>query len=368
MKLTINVILFTVLIFALSCTKEEKQEKTEKFKVTNPIVKDTTYLQEYVADIQASQNIEIRSRIHGFIEKQWVDEGQFVKEGQVLFSLSNKVFLQDLQKAKINKKTAQTEVKSLEIELQNTEKLYANNIVAKPEVDLLKVKIEVAKTKVEMAESEESQAQLNLSFTDIKAPFSGIINRIPFKKGSLVEEGSVLTSLSNNNLMYIYFNLSEIDYLNYVNSKEKQEKVTLLLADNKPYPYQGKIETMEGEFDKSTGNIAFRASFLNPNQILKHGSSGKILIEKNLNGTLLIPQKSTYEIQGNYYVYLVNNDNQLKSKKVNIGLRFNNLFQITSGLSASDKILFEGIQLVKDGDKITFEEIPSNQIITQISE
>ncbi|MFN3589505.1 MAG: efflux RND transporter periplasmic adaptor subunit, partial [Spirosomataceae bacterium] len=216
MKLIPLISTLVILTVGLSCKNEEKEtQETANYKVIQPLRMDTTYVQEYIADIQAVQNIEIRAKVTGFLDKQFIDEGKFVQNGQLLFKLSDNVFKEELQRAKINKKLALTELKALEIELKNTEKLLTNNIVAKTEVELIKIKIEAAKAKLEMADAEVSKALLHVSFTEVKAPFQGVVNRIPFKAGSLIEEGTVLTTLANNSQMYVYFNLSEIDYLAY---------------------------------------------------------------------------------------------------------------------------------------------------------
>lgn len=370
MKLIPLISTLVILTVGLSCKNEEKEtQETANYKVIQPLRMDTTYVQEYIADIQAVQNIEIRAKVTGFLDKQFIDEGKFVQNGQLLFKLSDNVFKEELQRAKINKKLALTELKALEIELKNTEKLLTNNIVAKTEVELIKIKIEAAKAKLEMADAEVSKALLHVSFTEVKAPFQGVVNRIPFKAGSLIEEGTVLTTLANNSQMYVYFNLSEIDYLAYQKEhpNNKVQEVTLLLANNEPYPFKGIVETMEGEIDKSTGNIAFRAKFPNPNQLLKHGSSGKILIEKKANNALVIPQKSTFDIQENIYVYLVDKNNVVKMQKIDVGLKFDNLFVVAKGLQVGDRILYEGVQLVKEGEKIKTEEIPSKKMLEPIT-
>jgi len=234
---------------------------------------------------------------------------------------------------------------------------------------MLKAKLEVMKAKIEEAKANEAQAKLNLSFTEIKAPFDGIINRIPNKTGSLVDEEALLTSISNNREVFAYFNVSEIDYLEYAGSKgrDKSGEITLILANNELYNHKGKIETSESEFDKGTGNIAFRARFANPDHLLKHGSSGKIRIDTDLKNAMIIPQKSTFEIQENLYVFVVGSDNVVKMRRIIPKLRMENLFVIESGISTNDNIIYEGIQLVKDGDKIKYQKIATEQAFRNIN-
>ncbi|SFB81186.1 membrane fusion protein, multidrug efflux system [Flexibacter flexilis DSM 6793] len=341
--------LFAIVVLA-ACSTKIQHQKEEKFKVASPLVKDTVYTSEYVAELNAIQNVEIRTRIKGYIETIRVDEGQNVKKGQTLFSVSSRRYQQDLRKAKANLKSVLAELKSAEIELESSRTLLKKNIIAQTEYDLAAAKVDALNAKLEEAESEEAQAKLNLSFAEIKAPFDGIINRIPYKTGSLVEEGTLLTTLSNNKEVYAYFNVAEKDYLDYVITKGggKSKEVDLVLANGSVYAHKGIIETTESEFDKSTGNIAFRAKFPNPEQILKHGATGKVQVSTALKNAMLISQKSTFEIQGNVYVYVVDKNNVVQMRKITPTVRWPHLYAIGAGLSPSDKFIYEGIQRVKE--------------------
>ncbi|MDD5462322.1 MAG: efflux RND transporter periplasmic adaptor subunit [Methylococcales bacterium] len=348
-------ILFLALcLFTASCTpKKEADKKVYTYEVVSPIVKDTSYTSEYVAEIQSVRYVEIRSKIKGFIEKNYVDEGQSVKKGQLLFTLTFSELEKELQKVNANYKATLADLKASEVELNNIMHLVEKNIVSKPELDVLQAKVNALKAKVEEAQAHKDQVALHLSFAQIKAPYDGVINRIPHKMGSLVEEGDMLTSISDNHEIFAYFNLSEIDYLNYINSAEKKTKIVRLkLANSEIYPHQGKIETIESEFDRETGNIAFRARFPNPDAILKHGANGKIIIDKTLKNALIIPQKSTFEIQDKLYVFVVNEDNILKQRNIIPKMRFRDFYAVESGLSKDDKIVFEGVENAKDGAKI----------------
>jgi RND family efflux transporter MFP subunit len=184
----------------------------------------------------------------------------------------------------------------------------------------------------------------------------------------LIDEGTLLTSLSNNKEVFAYFNFSEKEYLGYTTQKENGEKgnIMLLLANGQLHKYKGSIETIDGEFDKNTGNIAFRAKFPNPDLLLKHGSSGKVLLTNDIKNALIIPQKSTFEIQDKFYVFVVDANNVAKQRNIVIKQRLPQLYIIESGLSANDKIIYEGIQNVKEGDKILTDFVPMQQVISQL--
>ncbi|MFO0478220.1 MAG: efflux RND transporter periplasmic adaptor subunit [Bacteroidota bacterium] len=355
-----------VVLFAACSSEKETKSEEEKFSVTTPIVMDTVYTNEYVADIHSVQNVEIRARVKGYIEAIHVDEGKLVKAGQLLFSISNKEYKEALIRAKASLKSAIAEAKSAEVDLQNAKTLVDKNVVSKTNLELAQSKLDAANAKIEEAKSDEANALLNLSFTEIKAPFDGIINRIPNKIGSLIDEGTLLTSISDNQEVFAYFNVSEKEYLDFI-TKPKQDKqqVELVLANGQLHKQKGVVETIDGEFDKTNGNIAFRARFSNPDGILKHGSSGKVRLRTELKNAMIISQKSTFEIQEINYVFVVDKDNVVHMKSFVPKFRLPSLYVVESGLLPTDKIIYEGIQRVKEGDKIIAQPISSKEMLMQ---
>lgn len=360
------VLLFFASVFIACNNKVEKINSTaEKFQVLKPVLVDTVYQEEYVAEIHALQNVEIRTRVKGFIEQIHVDEGKPVAAGQLLFTLSSRIYKEDLLKANAQLKSATAELKAVEVELKNTKLLVEKNIVSKTELEMMQAKKEAIQAKIDEANSAISLAKLNLSFTEVRAPFNGVINRIPNKRGSLVEEGTLLTTISNNNEVFAYFNMSESDYLNYVTSgeKEKFKTVELLLANNTQYAYTGSIEISESEFDASSGNIAFRARFPNPEALLKHGGNGKIIVTKPLKNAMLIPLRSTFEIQDKVFVFTVDNKNKVRQKAIVPKMRIPHFYVVEAGLTKDEIILFEGVENVKEGDQVKPEIISPEQTL-----
>lgn len=344
MKKTIAFTGLIALLCLTSCTtKKEEKEEQGKFTVTNAAIIDTSFTKQYVSQIRSVRDIEIRAQEKGFLEKIYVDEGQSVKAGQLLFKIMPKMYEAELLKA-------QSEAKAAEIELQNAKTLADKNIVSKSEQA-------VAQAKLEQARAEVSLAKLHLSFTEIRAPFDGTIDRIPKKLGSLIDEGELLTTLSDNSQVYAYFNLSEPEYLEYqTNIKGRGDsKVGLLLASNEPFNYKGNVELVESEFDSETGNIAFRAKFPNPNKLLKNGETGSVMMTVPVKNALIIPQKTTYEIQDKMYVFVLDNKNVVRSREITIAGTMPDLYVIKSGITKNDKILLEGVQKVKDDDVIKYD-------------
>lgn len=362
-------LVISVAILASCDNSHNSTKKNESYPTINPIIKDTVFTQDYVADIHAIQNVEIRARIKGFIDKIHIDEGKAVQAGQLLFTISSQEFKQALLRAESQLKNAIADTKIAEVQVNNTRTLVDQKIVSKSELDMAIAKLEAEQANIEEAQSAVSSALLNLSYASVRAPFSGMINRLPLKTGSLVDEGTLLTTISNYKEVFAYFNLSEKQYLNILKTKDNshENEVKLVLADGQLFPYSGTIETAESEIDKSTGNLAFRARFKNPDLILRHGSSGKVMLETKLTKAMLIPQKAVFEVQDNEYLYIVNAKNIVELRKVTISHRLNHFYVVESGLKATDMVIYEGIQKVKEGDKIKPKPLLLKNILSQIS-
>ncbi|MEO8535671.1 MAG: efflux RND transporter periplasmic adaptor subunit [Flavobacterium sp.] len=343
------------LLCLTSCTsKKEEKEEAEKFTVTNPVKIDTSFIKQYVSQIKSVRNIEIRAQEKGFLQNIYVDEGQFVKAGQLLFRIMPNMYQAELLKA-------QAEQKSVEIELQNSKLLADKNIVSKNELS-------VAQAKLQSAKAEVALAKLHLSFTEIRAPFDGTIDRIPLKLGSLIDEGELLTSLSDNSQMFAYFNVSEPEYLQYqTDIKDRADaKISLVLANGETFKYKGNVEVIESEFNNETGNIAFRARFPNSEKLLRNGETGQVQMLVPLKNAIVIPQKATYEIQDKKYVFVVDKNNKVSSKEITITGEIPDLYVVSSGLAENDKILLEGVQKVKENDKIQYEFLSPKTVMNHL--
>lgn len=340
---------------AWSCKNSTPEENTSvEFPVTRIISKDTIIYTEYVSDIHALRNVEIRARVQGYLEQIHVDEGAQVKKGQLLFTINDEEYRAAANQAKAALNSAEAEAAALALEVERVKILVDKNVVSETELRLAKAKYDAAKARIEEERSAYSNTSIRLSHTVVRSPFDGVIDRIPFKIGSLINEGSLLTTVSDTHEMLAYFKVSEQEYLKLKQTKTNlnNEEVALLLADNSFHKYKGKIETMEGEFDVTTGTIAIRAKFPNPHYLLKHGSSGKVRLGNELKNAILVPQKSTLEIQDRTFVYLLGPDKKVSLKSFTPLMRFSHFYIVAKGLKPGDEIIYEGIQNVREGLEI----------------
>lgn len=351
-------LLFTALGLG-ACESKEKNNTAElvpSLPVVEVVQKDTVLQTDYVADIQAVKNVEVRARVQGFLEKIFVDEGHEVKKGQPMFQINDLEFKTELAKAKAAVSSAMAEAKAAELELGRTKILVEKNVIAQTEYDLAASKVRAAKAKIDEALSVQTSAETKLSYTFIRAPFDGIIDRIPLKMGSLIDPGALLTTISDVHNVFAYFNISENEYLQYRKTVTKGMKedrlVNLLLADGTSYAFQGKIETSDGEFNENTGAIAFRARFPNPNKLLKHGASGKARLTTAVDNAIIIPQKATFEIQDKTFVFVVDKNNMVQMRAFKPGRRVAQYYIVEAGLKPGENIVYEGVQSIRQGSKI----------------
>jgi len=305
--------------------QNEHHSEVATFRATSPLKKDTTITSKYVCQIHSTQHIELRALEKGYLEKIYVDEGQFVKKGQLMFQIMPRLYQAELERA-------QAETNYAEIEYQNTLKLANNNIVAPNELALAKANLDKVKAQL-------SLAQVHLDFTSVRAPFDGIMDHFYARHGSLVNEGDLLSTLSDNHEMWVYFNVPEAEYLDLTStiSEDSAVVVSLLMANNKLFEFPGRVTTIEADFNNETVNIAFRATFPNPKGLLRHGETGSILMDAPMNDALLIPQKATFEILDKKYVYVVEENNTVHSRQITIKAEMPDLFVIDKGLKRFGK-------------------------------
>lgn len=343
-------VIFLFLIIGVVTTyyflkQEHKVHTTEsvRYSAFKPWRQSFEVSDEYVAQIKSIQHIECRSFEKGYLDKIYIKEGQYVVKNQPMFQLMPKLI-----EAKVKKAKAEYDLSF--IEYKNTKSLYDNKVVSANELAL-------SKARLDKVDADLKLAKTHLEFTLIKAPFNGMIDRFRVRLGSLVDEGDLLTTLSDNSKMWVYFNVSESKYLDLMSIKTNLHKIPVSLkqANGKIFPEQGIIDTIEADFNNQTGNIAFRATFSNPDGILRHGETGTILLPQKLSDVLVIPQKATFEILDKVFVYVIDSEGKLTSRQITIEKELPHLFVIRSGIKDNDIILLEGLGKVHSGKKIAFK-------------
>lgn len=347
----------TVLALMTSCQKkEQKAEEEAIFLVTNPLRLDTLVLKDYVGQVRSIQHIEIRALEKGYLQNIYVDEGQVVPKGKLMFQIMPIIYQAEMQKA-------QAEVNFVQLEYQNTKSLADSNIVSKNELALAKAKLDKAKAELALTKA-------HLDFTEVRAPFDGIMDRFQVRLGSLIDEGELLTTLSDNSKMWIYFNVPEAEYLDYATRAKSNTplNVQLRMANNEIFDQGGKVETIEADFDNETGNIAFRATFPNPKRILRHGETGNILMPVHLKNALLIPQKATFEILDKKFVYVVDEKGIVHSRQITVGTELPHLYVVTSGLKDGEKVLIEGLRKVRNKQKIKHKVENPRKVLADLNQ
>ncbi|RPD45921.1 efflux RND transporter periplasmic adaptor subunit [Hymenobacter sediminis] len=347
-----------------------KAEAPPTLPITQLTARDTILTHDYVADIQAVQNVEIRARLEGFLEQIYVDEGQAVRKGQPLFRINDTEYKSRLSRAKAALSSAEAAARVARLELERVKLLTDKNIISKTELEVAQAKYHAAQADIQQARSTAANAALMLSYTLVRAPFDGVINRIPLKMGSVIEDGTLLTTVSDIDEVFAYFNVSEAEYLEYVKkSKRDSARSTnvahLLLADGSTYPVKGKVETVESQFQANTGSIAFRARFDNPQQLLRHGASGKVRLSNTVEDAVLVPQKSVFEIQDKNYVFMVDKQGRVKQHAFQPQTRLSDFYVVKTGLKSGDNIVYEGVQDLRDGTIIKPQPVAMDDLIQE---
>jgi len=344
--------IFALLILA-SCGKKEEQQMPPQAPVPFPVQtiakQDAVVYQEYTANLEGQQNVEIRAKVNGFIQKIYVDEGQVVRKGQLLFKLETQTLNQDASAAKAAVQAAQVEVDRL-----------------KPLVDrkiISNVQLETAKARLAQAKSAYGSIAANIGYGTIVSPVNGVIGSLPFREGSLVSATSEmpLTTVSDTKIVRAYFSMNEKQLLFFnktfkgATTAEKLKaspEVSLLLVDGSEYDQKGRIATMNGLVNPETGTTQFRAEFKNPQGILRSGSSGIIRLPIEQKDVILVPQNAVFEVQGKKMIYVVGEGNKVKSKIIEVNGTSELNYIVTAGLSEGDVVVIEGASKLKDDTEI----------------
>lgn len=359
-------------VISSSCGSKQDQQQQQApapeiaVMTVNPA--DATIDNKFPATIKGKTDIAIRPQVSGFITKVHVDEGDHVRKGQTLFTLDQTTFQAAVDQAKAAVAAAKTQVQTAQLTANTKKQLLDKNIISPYDYQLAANDLANAKSALSQAQAALVSAQKNLSYTIVTSPSDGVVGSIPNREGSLASPSSAepLTTISDNNQVYAYFALTEKDILNLVKGGEQtlnaaikqMPEVKLIMADGTEFPSMGKVSTISGVIDPSTGSSNVRALFNNPNGMLRSGSTGTIVIPQSQENIIIIPQKATFEIQDKKFAYVLGDSNKVHQTPIEVlDLNDGQNFVVTSGLKSGDRIAIEGVGMtVKDGTPIQPKE------------
>jgi membrane fusion protein (multidrug efflux system) len=364
--------IFAASLIIVSCgNKNDKSAQAggapqiKEYKTLNLQPESAILYSDYPASIQGQQNIEIRPRVEGYIDKIFVDEGAVVKAGQPLFKISAPEYEQQVRTATASIKSAQAEVSAAKLAVNKVKPLVEKGIISKYDLESAQYTYESAMATLAQANASLVNAKTNLGYTTVTSPVNGVVGSIPFRLGSLVSSNTAdaLTTVSSIGNVYAYFAINEKKLLDFTQGKtpgatlaqkiQNMPAVSLLLSDGSPYTEKGRVETVNGLINTETGSVTFRARFANPKSIIRSGSSTTVRIPNDVKDALIIPQSATYELQDKLFAVVVGKDGKTKSTNISIlDNNAGNYYVVTSGLQVGDQIVLEGVGTLKDGTEI----------------
>lgn len=315
----------------------------------------------YPATIKGKQDVDIRPMVSGFITRLHVDEGSFVRRGQVLFTIDQTQYLAAVNQAKAAVESAKATVATQQLTVDNRRRLNEKNITSDYDLQMQENQLASAKAGLAQAEAALTNAQKNLQYTTVTSPTDGVVGQIPYRLGSLVSPSSAqpLTTVSDLSNMYAYFSMTERELLQMTESNGAEDilksfpDVRLQLIDGSIYSETGHVETISGDIDMTTGSVNLRALFPNPKKVLRRGSTVNVVFPNDLENIILVPQSATFEVQDKRFVYLLQSDNTVKTTEITCHpVTDGKNFVVLGGVKSGDKIATEGIQTLHDGAAI----------------
>lgn len=382
---SIQIKMFALLLLLSACgNNKNKTGETEgpppipSYTVFKVIAKTATLQTLYPATLQGEQNIEIRPKIDGYIDKIYIDEGATVKKGQALFHISAPQYQQEVNNAMASVNSTSADVSAAELQVKKAKSLVEQDIISRYELESAEYILQTRRAALAQAKATLANAQTNLGYTVVTSPVNGVAGTIPYRLGSLVNSATEqpLTVISSIGNVYAYFSLNEKQLLDFSRQyagntlAEKLKKlppVNLILADGSAYPEKGHVETIGGLLNTTTGSASFRATFPNPVGLLRSGGSATVGIPVAVENAVVVPQRSTYELQGKRFVYVVNEKDQVISSEITItSLAAGQFFVVTDGLKAGDRVVYESTGSLADSTAIKPEMVPENKVYSDL--
>lgn len=328
---------------------------------------------DFTGAIEGKINVDIRPQVDGYLDKIYIDEGAKVTAGQPLFKINDRPYQEQLNAAIASKQAAEAGLRTAEIEVAKITPLVQNKVVSEVQLKTAQAAFHQAQAAVTQANSSIASARINIGFSLIKAPISGNIGRIPKRMGNLVSKGEAepMTTLSDTREVYVYFSMSEPDFLRFnteakgrtIEQKLQQlPPVSLVLADGTTYKHKGRIQLIDGKFDKNTGSISFRALFPNPEGLLRSGNTGNVRLQQEHEAAVLVPMASTMDMQDKIFVYVVGADHKISKRAIVTGGKSGNNYLVKQGLRKGEKIVYSGLDGLAEDTKIKPQPLNADSV------
>jgi membrane fusion protein (multidrug efflux system) len=359
-----------LLIFLYSCASKpaETAAPPASAEVVTVSTANATTQQDYTATLEGKVNVEIRPQVEGYLERVYIDEGQYVKAGQPLFKINDHPYREQMNNATASLHAAEASILNAQLEIDKLTPLVQNKVISDVQLRAAQATYKVAKASSESAKAMVASAQINMGYTLITAPVSGYVGRLPKKQGALITrtDPEALTQLSDVHEVYAYFSLSENDFIRFKsqfpgNTIEEKLKslppVTLMLADNTEYPLEGKIDMVDGQFDKNTGAITLRAIFPNDKGLIRSGNTGKVRLNEEHSNAILVPQAATIEVQDKVFVYTVGAGNKVNKQPITVAGKSGDNYLVNAGIKAGDRIVYSGLDHLQEGAVVKPEPV-----------
>jgi len=352
--------LFAIAIVVSSCggnLPETTQQQSAKadFLTIEPTTAEM--LQRYPGTIEGAVNVELKSQVTGYLDKIYVKEGDYINKGQSLFKIKSEVFQEQVNNSRASLKAAQASLATAKIEVAKIRPLVEGKVVSPLQLETAQAQYEAAAAQVAQAKAALGSSQINANFAEIKAPVSGYIGRIPKRIGNLVTPSDTmpLTTLSEINKVFIYFSMSEADFIIYTRNKKEGtvgNTVQIIMADGKTYEYNGVLESASGNIDQSTGTMALKAIFPNPDKLLRAGGAARVVLTKKVNSALLVPMAAVKDLQDKFFVFTLGDSNKVTMKPLEIEGRTGVNYIVKSGIKSGEKVAVTSIDALTDGMKV----------------
>lgn len=345
----------------VGCKEEEKVDEGLPLPVMNVQEEVAARGFQYLGSVEGVETVEIRPQVDGILEEIYVDEGDFVEKGQPLFKINSQPYEEDYKNAIANVNLEKAKVQKAKTDLERLQPLIDNEVISEVKKKSAEADYQVALSSLQKAQAEAANMRINLGFATINAPVSGFMGRIPKSIGNVVKktDSEPITVLSNVNDIYVYFSMSEADYLYYERAKndtlsnKMNNQVKLVLADGSIYEHEGRVDANSGQIDKATGSITLRARFQNPDTLLRSGNTGKVMMEEIYPKAILVPQSATTFIQDKKFVFVLDENNIAQRREIiTEGRSGENYIVSSESLSPKERIVVSGLDKLATGIKV----------------